>query len=630
MNFIKISPISVAHVFILSIISVLAWQTFNIQVLNREVYQEKTKNIVTRNKNIDAARGEILDRNGVVFATNICDTGKKVEDFSRLYMQGKLASQIVGTVGSDGKGNQGLEKTFDLRLYGNDGYKISAVSANARREIYGRTRIVKAIPGKNLVLTIDRDMQEIIEKELKVGVKEFRAASASAIVVDPVTGEILAMASYPTFDPNSKAQKSEKNNIVSVTFEPGSTFKVITAAAALENGVVNENKIFENEGRCWNWNPRSERICDTHVYGDMDMATAMEQSSNVVFAKIADAVGAEKLFRMARSFGLGVQASGDLIGEESGKLKKPYELVKDDRTLKTMGFGHAVSVTPLQMAMVYAAIANGGMLMEPMIVKEWRDSYGNVVEENKPVKVRRVISEQNAAAIRSMLNRVVNNGTAKRVPSKKIPDVIFGGKTGTAEIFNQETKKYDKNRQWASFIGLAPFEDVRYVCMVLVENPNEESSYGHTGGATAGPIFRRIMERIYYHPKLSPASYALAVVNAKHSCKAIYVGMNASSAESVVKSKDCPVVFEGTGDRVVAIRKDLADTLLITATLGSLDVDKVPDFKGMSLRDAMEIAGNMRMSIEYSGMGRVTEQSPKPNEIFRKGQICKLTLKEHG
>ncbi len=632
MNIVNMDALSVAKMIVLGAIGVLAWQTFNIQVLNREVYQAETKSMVTRTKSIYAERGEILDRNGVVFAKNLRDTGK-AEDYTRIFLQGKLASQIVGKVGYDGEGSMGMERMYDLRLRGNEGFRVGIKDAT-EREILGRSEnVAEAKPGKNLVLTIDRNMQEIVEKALKDGVNEFSAASASAVVVDPYTGEILAMASYPTFDPNSKKQgvgKMAKNDIVAMSFEPGSTFKVITAAAALENGSVPEDTVFANEGKCWSWSARAERICDTHIYGDMDMAEGMVQSSNIVFAKVADKVGAEKLYRMARNFGFGMKTSENLAGEEAGRLYMPYELTRDDRTLKTMGFGHAVSVTPIQMVMAYAAIANGGTLMEPMIVKEWRDSDGNLVEKKEPVKVRRVISERTAASIRKMLNRVVNSGTAKRVASKKIPDVIFGGKTGTAEKYNQETGKYDREHQVASFIGLAPVEDVRYVCMVLVDDPNADKLYGHTGGATAGPIFRRIMEGIYYHPKLSPASHDLAFVKGKSPCEGDYVGMLAQTAKSVAANKKCPVIFEGEGSRVLAVRRDLTDSIALVLKLGDVDASTMPDLKGLTLKDALEIAGNIRINVEYTGMGRVVSQTPKVGETLHKGQICKLTLKERG
>jgi cell division protein FtsI (penicillin-binding protein 3)/stage V sporulation protein D (sporulation-specific penicillin-binding protein) len=605
----------------MSLIAILAWQTINIQVVNREVYQTQTESMVVSTKNVHADRGRILDRNGNVFADNVSDSAN---NYSRLFLQGKLASQLIGKVGHDGKGSMGLELTFDEKLRGVSGLRVGV------KDLYTRSReVAKAEPGMSLVLTIDKNIQEIVERELKDGVEEFDAKSASAVVVEPYTGEILAMASYPTFDPNSKTQgvgRMSKNDIVSMSYEPGSTFKVITAAAAIENKVVDPARVYENEGKCWKWNPKSEKICDTHIYGDMDMSEAMVQSSNIVFAKIADEVGADKLYHMARSFGFGMPTSEFFAGEENGRLLKPYELKRDDRTLKTMGFGHAVSVTPIQMAMAYAAVANGGVLMEPMIVREWRDAQDSVIEKRQPTPVRRVISESTASTIRSMLYRVVNSGTAKKVVSKKIPDVLFGGKTGTAEKFNQETQKYDRDHQVASFIGLAPVEDTRYVCLVLVDDPQGK----HVGGLTAGPIFRRIMEGIYYNPETSPLSHNLAQVKSQNPCDVEFMGLTVDGAKKLADDKGCKVTFVGEGNRVMSQNVDGTGDAGIVLSLGNVSASRMPDLNGLSLRDAMEIMGNIRVNVEYEGKGRIVAQSPKPEEELRKGTICKLTLKERG
>ena len=307
MNKFGADPLFILKSLVLCTIGVLILQTFDIQVLNRNVYQVNTRSMVTHTKNLYAERGTIMDRNGIVFAESMRDTSDNL-GYSRLFLQGSLASQIVGKVGYDGSGSMGMEKIFNDSLRGDDGIRLSIQDVK-RREVHSRSKnVVEAKSGLNLVLTIDRNMQEIVEKALKDGVAEFMATSASAVVVDPYTGEILAMASYPTFDPNSKNQgvdRAGKNEIVSMSYEPGSTFKVITAAAALENHVVSPNKVFANEGRCWQWNPRSEKICDTHVYGDMDMSEAMVQSSNIVFAKIASEVGAVRMQKMARAFGIG-------------------------------------------------------------------------------------------------------------------------------------------------------------------------------------------------------------------------------------------------------------------------------------------------------------------------------------
>ena len=626
MNKYGADPLFILKSLVLCTIGVLIFQTFDIQVLNRNVYQENTRSMVTHTKNLYAERGSIMDRNGVVFAESMRDTSDNL-GYSRLFLQGSLASQIVGKVGYNGAGSMGMEQIYNDSLRGDEGIRVSVQDAKRREVLSRSTDVVQAKSGLDLVLTIDRNMQEIVEKALKDGVAEFTAKSASAVVVDPYTGEILAMASYPTFDPNSKNQgidRAAKNEIVSMSYEPGSTFKVITAAAALENHVVSPQKIFANEGKCWKWNPRSERICDTHVYGDMDMNEAMVQSSNIVFAKIASEVGAMRMYRMARAFGIGERAFDNYVGEESGRLLKPAELTRDDRTLKTMGFGHAVSVTPIQMVMAYAAIANGGKLMRPQIVKEWRNSKGDVVKKIEPMELRRVISEKTAATIRKMLYNVVNNGTAKRVASQKLTDVLFGGKTGTAEKYNRETRSYDRNSQVASFIGLAPSEDTRYVCLVLVDDPQGK----HVGGLTAGPIFRRIMEGIYYHPAISPLAHNLKQVKLGSPCDKDFAGMMVSAAKDFAKKNKCPVRFEGKGLRVISERMDAGLVNGKTLLLGDVVASKMPNLQGLSLKDALEVMGNIRMNVEYTGKGRVVAQEPKAEEALQKGAICKLTLKE--
>ena len=221
-------------------------------------------------------------------------------------------------------------------------------------------------------------------------------------------------------------------------------------------------------------------------------------------------------------------------------------------------------------------------------------------------------------------------GTARQAQSKKIPGVIFGGKTGTAEKFNQVTRKYDKNRQVSSLIGLAPVEDVRYVCMVLVDDPNVDKQNGHAGGVTAGPIFRRIMEGLYFHPKLSPVSYNLAQVNRENPCDVDFMGMPLDGAKRLASDRNCKVALSGEGSRVISQRLNTSDTAGVTLVLGEMAASKMPDLKGLSLRDAMEIMGNIRVNVEYEGKGHVVAQSPLPEEELRKGTICKLKLKERG
>lgn len=604
---------------------VLVSRTFQIQVLNQEIYQKTAQEYAFRQMNLYAERGKILDREGVVFADNIKDKENKHLEYSRIFLQGKIASQLIGKVAYNGRGAMGLEREFDEKLRGNGGYLLSVQTAG-QKIIHGLEKdYEEAIPGKNMVLTIDRDMQEIVEKSLKDGVETFKATSASAIVVDPFTGEILAMASYPTFDPNQKLQTSAsrafRNDLVSLSFEPGSTFKVITAAAALEENAVDPKRKMSGENGRWVL-PNGDVIRDTKDHGDMDLTEAMTYSSNIVYAKIADSIGPENFYRFVRDFGFGTKTSEDLIGEESGFLKEPHNW--SGRTLKTMGFGHELTVTPIQMVMAFSAIANGGKLMQPMIIREWRDETGKTLEKSTPTEIRRVVSEKTAAHIREMLYQVVVNGTAKSVMSSKISNVDFGGKTGTAEKYSQELKRYDHNSQIASFIGFSPARDVRYVCMVLLDDPKTKT----VGGLTAGPIFKNIMERIYFHPRLSPTPYNLVQVSNDKNCDIDFVGMSTTNAQKFAEKNNCPVSFEGNGPVVISQKISNQKEERFTLKVGELTYSKMPDLRGLPLRDALEAMSSVRISIEYSGKGRVTEQFPEPLALVSKGQICKLILKE--
>ncbi len=618
--------ISWLFVFFAALWALLLARTFQIQILEEEKYSE-IANLRARDRVISKApRGRILDRNGQVLAQSIQEKNKEGRlETKRIYPQGVLASQLVGQVGKDGQGIYGLEVQFDERFRGTDGWQTRVLNVErqiqAGRKMEGRD----PIPGEDLVLTIDRNMQEVVEKALKDGVETFLAESGSAIVIDPYTGEILAMASYPTFDPNapvSAATRAKRNDIVSLAFEPGSIFKLVTAATAIETKSVDPKTVFSGEKGRWVLD-NGDVIRDTHDHGDMDMTAAMAMSSNIVFAKIADLVGDKRFYRYVRSFGFGSKTSVELPGEESGRLKPTHEW--SGRTLKTMGFGHEILVTPLQMVMAFCAIANGGKLMQPTIIREWRSADGEVLERKKPEEVRRVVSEKTAARVRSMLREVVEAGTAKLVNSKKLPGIVFGGKTGTAEKYNQELRRYDHTKQVASFIGLAPAENPRYVCMVLVDDPKTRT----VGGLTSGPIFRKIMEGIYYLPSTSPVPFNLARVSPSQKCNVEFVGLSRSDAKLLADNQKCEISFDGEGSTVVATEYDFENGGR-KLRLGAPNAQKMPDLKGLTLRDALEQIGELSGTVEYEGAGRVQKQFPAPNATLKRGEKFKLVLSEKG
>jgi cell division protein FtsI (penicillin-binding protein 3) len=627
---------------------ILLVRSFQIQVLDFDKYNAKANFRAQTNKIQTAPRGRILDRNGMVLAQSIeecIDECKGEEKESkdkekpkepkkdssrvetrRVYPEGTLAAQILGKLNRAGEGSSGLELYFDSLFRGTDGWVRYVKDANQKIQA---GRIIKSqnpIPGLDLVLTIDGNIQEIVEHALKEGVEKVSAKSGSAVIVDPYTGEILAMATYPTFDPNAPLTASSrvKSDIVSMPYEPGSTFKAVTASTAIETHSVNPETVFSGEKGKWNaGNGIIIHDDNGRDHGDHNMTGAMAVSSNIIFAKIADSIGKEKFYRYLLAFGYGNKTQVELPGEESGQLKKTDRW--SGRTGKTIGYGHEILVTPIQMAMSYAAIANGGTLYKPTLVKEWRTLDGEVVKRNSPEKIRNVISASTAARVRAMLREVVETGTGKQVKSEKIPGIQFGGKTGTAIKF--KSQRYDASKTVASFIGLAPAENPRYVCMVLVDEPGV---YGKTsGGAAAGPIFRNIMEGIYYSPESSPVPYNLRHVSVEDRCNVEFVGLSSDAAKNLAESRRCLVTFDGEGKTVVAQERDFADGGLVLR-LGVPNAQRMPNLVGLSLRDAIEQIGELSGEISYEGTGRVKKQIPEPNALLRRGEKFKLVLSEKG
>ena len=617
----------IVFITLISIMMLLFVSLTSIQVFNSNVYQKKADSRAISNDHIYAKRGKILDRKESVVADIAPERqgkekGKWIWEHLRIYPHGHLGSQILGKVGRDGRGNAGLELNFDKDLRGRSGFERYVRSAGGR-EYYLLSEVKSlAIPGNDLVLTLDMQMQDIVENALKNGVEEFKAKSASAVIINPFNGDILAAATYPTFDPNEKKSNVKKCDIFSLAYEPGSTFKVVTAMAALQDNLVDPKSVWHGEKGVWVISKDIKiREHDSKDLGDMDMSMALAKSSNIVFAKIADSVGADNFYKFVRNFGFGSRSMEEIPGEESGQFKKPHQW--SGRSLKTMGFGHEFLATPIQMAMVFGAIANGGYLMKPRIIKEWRDYDGNKIQETKPDTVRQMVSESVASQLREMLRGVVKGGTAKQVNSKILPGIEFSGKTGTAEKYSKEKKGFDRSKQVASFVGLAPSVNPQYVCMVLLDEPQTRTA----GGVTAGPIFRRIMESIYMHPELSPKTYRLQNIENKLACNLNLQGKTLEDAEKLASVHSCHLEVSGAGEKIVSTLRMSSDSMKVF--LGEDRVLSMPELKGLSLKDALNILGDSHIPVEFEGKGRIVEQYPAAHSTLERGQVCKLVLKEN-
>lgn len=409
------------------------------------------------------------------------------EDNKRFYPYGSMASHVLGFTGSYNQGLTGLELKYDERLKGFKGSVSSLVDAAGRKMPQSSDRFVPPQDGLSLQLTIDQTIQSIVERELDQAMLQYQANSVLAIAMNPKTGEIYAMGSRPTFQPDKyqevPVEVYNRNLPIWMTYEPGSTFKIITLAAALEEGKVDlEHEHFYDPGyievagaklRCWK----------KGGHGSQTFLEVVENSCNPGFVTLGQRLGKEKLFSYIYDFGFGKKTGIDLKGEENGIMFKPKQVGPVE--LATTAFGQGVSVTPIQQITAVSAAINGGKLFKPFVSKAWiQPETGMVLEETKPELVRQVISEETSKKVREALEKVVAQGTGAKA---FLDGYRVGGKTGTAQkVVNG---RYSQNEHIVSFIGFAPADDPQLIVYVAVDNPQGIQF----GGVVAAPIVHNIM-----------------------------------------------------------------------------------------------------------------------------------------
>ena len=556
-----------------------------------------------------------------------------IDEPKRLYHYDDVAGTLIGFTDIDNKGISGIEVEFEEYLRGKDGSVIM------QRDGLGHARPSVDYPrieprnGHNLILTIDLAYQSIVEEELKRGVQKSKASAGLAVMLNPKTGEILALANVPGINPNDLSScdiNAARNRVVTDVFEPGSVFKVVTASAAYENGLVTpEKKFYAEHGTYYatvSSRSKPQTITDSHPYDWLTFQEAIELSSNIVMSKIALNIGPERLYRQARNFGFGIPTGIDLPGEVRGRLKKPNEW--SGTTLQTMAYGYEVSVTPLQIALAYAAIANKGVLMKPYIVSEVQDKDGEVLFTQRPQIIRRVISEQTAALLIQAFEGVVERGTAKE---SHIQGVRIAGKTGTSKKVIDG--HYGVGSYTGSFVGFFPIEDPQVVCLVMIDNPQGASYYG---GSVSAPVFRAIADRIINtsgrftktpQPKDEQPRNGITVPDVRT--------LQLNIASRLLESHGLQCQTVGTGDIVVRqvpepgrhLQKD--DVVQIVLNETGTDVSGgfpiVPDVRGMSLRRAINRLVVEDFDIVVLGSGVVVSQVPAAGQKIQAGATIHLT-----
>ncbi|WP_018969510.1 peptidoglycan D,D-transpeptidase FtsI family protein [Rubritalea marina] len=419
------------------------------------------------------------------------------EEKRRWYPAPELATHVVGYVNRDGRGLAGVESSMNGFLEGTNGYEVEMrdIRGNIMPAHKGSFRAPNN--GLNVQLTIDMGIQAICEEELDRGMEEFEGVKGCVVMMKPDTGEVLAMASRPHFNLNlrQKVVSNGFNYALQAIYEPGSTFKIVAAAGALNEGLVSKDTTIYCH---WaNYRKGRLQVKDHHPYGDLPVWKVIQKSSNIGAFKLAQMQGKKTFFEYAKNFGFGKKTEVRLAGESRGLLVNTGNEVDFSR----VSYGYAVSVTPLQVANAYCVIANGGKLMQPQIVKSVDTNAGVVIEKFRPKMLKRVISEETAESLRDALKTVVaTGGTATRAD---VPGFTEGGKTGTARKHDPVNGGHIEGRYTVSFAGMLPAENPAFVCIVVVDDP-QTTEVKRYGGTIAAPIWKRIAERTAAHMHLTP------------------------------------------------------------------------------------------------------------------------------
>jgi stage V sporulation protein D (sporulation-specific penicillin-binding protein) len=437
-------------------------------------------------------------------ALNIDAIGLKPEETGVRYApSGRLASTVLGFVGTEENGLAGLEYSFDGYLRGTPGKMRVEADEFGRAIPFGDSTVIeRAQPGKTLVLTLDSYLQFEAERQIDAAMKTWHAKSATAVVMDVHTGEILAMANAPDFDPNHFAQSPDtawRDRAVADSYEPGSTFKLITAAAALESGKVTMKSRFPARDQINVGGHTIHNAEDGFMAGSSSTETLQDivaYSHNVGAAEVGMTIGAPTLYAMIRRFGFGDYTHVELDGENPGIVPPVSDW--SGSSVATISFGHGISTTPIALTRAYAAIANGGILLRPRIVHALEDANGKVIYTYAPEIERRVISEATAAQLRQILRAVVTYGTGN--PSARTPGYTTAGKTGTAQVV--ENGRYEPGEYVGSFIGYVPADAPRYVIFVKIERPRG----AYYGGTVAAPIFADLARTVMLHDDIMPST----------------------------------------------------------------------------------------------------------------------------
>ncbi|MFZ3072334.1 MAG: penicillin-binding protein [Thermodesulfobacteriota bacterium] len=533
-----------------------------------------------------------------------------VKEMRRFYPNRALGANLVGFVGIDSNGLEGIERHYDGYLKG------ETVTVRAERDAGGRLLLYGDVEdgtnGMDAVLTIDKNIQYFAERALAKAVAKFRAKAGAALVMDPVTGEILAMANLPSYDPNDFKRFSphdRRNRIVTDAFEPGSTIKPFLLAAALEEGVVKlDDSFFCENGR---YKVADRTFHDKKKYGNLSAREIIKYSSNIGAAKMGERLGQRRYYRYLNEFGFGAKTGIDLPGEATGILR--HYNAWSGVSLQTMSFGQGFSATALQVATAMSAVANGGFIVKPYVVKSIKDNSGVVIKEFNPSVVRRVISEETAGKVTETLTGVTEKGGTGELAALGA-EFKVAGKTGTAQKPDLKQGGYEKNKYVVSFTGFVPADNPKLTIFVALDEPEGDI----TGGVAAAPVFREIAFESLSYMGVFPAGTfkegepielkTAKVVSGKAEGKItpFYKGAGLPLPRSIATGSG-GIKEEGFEEETVP--SDAANAVM-------------PDFRGKTMREVLKAASKRDVDVDFRGSGIAVSQRPSPGTVIPKNKTA--------
>jgi cell division protein FtsI (penicillin-binding protein 3) len=523
----------------------------------------------------------------------------------RYYPNDSLAAHVLGFVGTDEIGLSGVEQYYNEKIRGESGKVYLEVDRDRRAfESYE----VQPHPGQTVILTIDQVIQYRTEQALSAAVERTHAKSGTAIVMDPRTGEILALANAPTFDPNQPAANSAEaraNGALQNIYEPGSTFKIVAYSAAIEKGLVKpDDKIDCQMGQI---TVAGRLIHDGHPYGVLTVADALAKSSNVGAIKLGLLVGNESMYEYMKRLGFGSRTGIDLAGESPGILRALSRW--QPSSIGSLAIGQEVAVTPLQMAAAYSILANNGTWIKPHIVRELRSPDGAATFQAK-IESRPALKPETTAALRTMMEGVTLRGTAKKA---QLEGYTAAGKTGTAQKIDPKTHAYSATKFIGSFVGFAPVSKPAVVIIVVIDEPL--GSYH--GGEIAAPVFREIAEQILPELNVTPDTEIKSI-------SPMIAQASKPSPQQVKEDQIQDAQREATLPKVVAARSFSGQTSEVVFTVASKRGALMPDLRGQSVRDAARMCAQLGLKLEARGEGFATQQNPAAGSEIDAGQTVRV------